>query len=145
MITRREALIGMAGLAVAAPLGSKAAFAADRLFFYQLYSTNTELSEMALALHGRPVEMVGFMAPPLKADSPFFVLTDVPMESCPFCDDIALWPENIVFVTSDRVLPTIPFNRQIRVSGVLDLGEKLDPATGFVSLVRLEQASVVRT
>lgn len=120
------------------------AVAAERLYFYQLYSGGTVLSDMALALNGRPVEMVGFMAPPLNAESNFFVLTDVPMEFCPFCDEIALWPDNIVYVTSDSVSPTIPFNREIRVSGVLDLGEELDPATGFVSLVRLEQASGVR-
>ena len=70
------------------------------------------MSDIALALNGQLVEMVGFMAPPLKAKSEFFVLTDVPMETCPFCDEIALWPDNIVFVTSDNVLPIIPFNRQ---------------------------------
>jgi len=143
MITRRQTLFGMA--AAASLLQLRPSFAAERLYFYQLYDGGTKLSDLALSLNGQPVEMVGFMAPPLKAEADFFVLTDVPMEFCPFCDEIALWPDNIVYVTSDRSLPTIPFNREIRVAGILDLGEELDPATGFVSLVRLEQAAVVRT
>lgn len=118
---------------------------APRLFFYQLYSEGVTLSETALALNGSVVEMTGYMAPPLKAESPFFVFTDIPMETCPFCDDIALWPDNIIFVTADRPFPTVRFNRQIRVRGTLDLGEKLDPETGFVSLVRLENAELART
>lgn len=121
-------------------------FAAEtpRLFFYQLYSEGIELSDTTLGLAGQRVEIVGFMAPPLKADSSFFVLTDVPMEVCPFCDEIAQWPTNIIYVTSDRRIPSVPYNRQIRVSGVLDVGEELDPATGFVSLIRLEDAEVIR-
>jgi hypothetical protein len=144
LITRRQALVGAAAVGAAAALPLRPAFAAERLFFYQLYSTGTELSETALALNGKAIEMVGFMAPPLKAEADFFVLTDVPMEFCPFCDEIALWPDNIIYVTSDRPIPTIPFNREIRVEGILDLGAEVDPATGFVSLVRLEQARVVR-
>lgn len=144
MINRRHALVGLASIGAIAPLGGALA-ANERLFFYELYRPGTiEPSDAALALNGRTIEMVGFMAPPLKADSPFFVLTDVPMETCPFCDEIALWPDNIVFVTSDQAIPSIPFNRQIRVEGVFEVGEAVDPATGFVSLVRLSHARVVR-
>jgi hypothetical protein len=146
MITRRQTLLGMGAAAVAMPL--KAAFASEpqRLFFYELYNKGTTtLSEKALALQGTPVEIVGFMAPPLKAESPFFVLTDIPMETCPFCDEIAFWPDNIIYVTSQQELPSVPFDRQIRVAGTLDLGEATDPETGFVSLVRLKDAGVTRT
>ena len=146
MITRRQTLVGMGAVAMAMPL--KAAFAAEpkRLFFYELYNKGTTtLTEKALALQGSPVEIVGFMAPPLKAESPFFVMTDVPMETCPFCDDIALWPDNIIYVTSSGVLPAVPFDRQIRVSGTLSIGEATDEATGFVSLVRLQDATLTRT
>lgn len=144
MINRRQALLGMAATTLAT--GIRPVFAAEtpRLFFYQLYDSGTKLSDTALGLSGQRVEIVGFMAPPLKAEAEFFVLTDVPMEFCPFCDEIALWPDNIIYVTSDRVIPTVPYNRQIRVSGILDLGEETDPATGFVSLVRLEEARLER-
>jgi hypothetical protein len=136
----------MGAAAVAMPLMPAFAAEPDRLFFYSIYNKGTTtLSEKALSLQGSPVEIVGFMAPPLKAQSPFFVLTDIPMETCPFCDDIAFWPDNIIYVTSREDLPAVPFNRQIRVAGTLDLGESTDAATGFVSLVRLHDAVVTRT
>jgi hypothetical protein len=144
MITRRQTLVGAAAAAVAGAFGPALAADPARLFFYQLYSEGTKLSDLAMQLAGKQVEIVGFMAPPLKAESPFFVLTNKPMETCPFCDEIALWPDNIVYVTGDRPLQTIPYDRQIRVAGVLDLGPQTDEATGFVSLVRLKHAVVSR-
>jgi hypothetical protein len=115
-------------------------------FSSELYNKGTTtLSPRALNLDGTPVEIVGFMAPPLKAESPFFVLTDVPMLTCPFCDEIAYWPDNIIYVTSNQELPIVPYNRQIRVAGTLSVGEAKDEATGFVSLVRLQNAAVIRS
>src|SRR5947209_19197350 len=102
MITRRQTLVGAATAAATAFLGPFRPALADsptRLFFYQLYSKGTQLSDVAMKLAGKKVEIVGFMAPPLKAQVPFFVLTDVPMETCPFCDQIAFWPDNIIYVT----------------------------------------------
>jgi len=146
VITRRQTLIGMGAAVAALPLRPAFAEETQRLFFYELYRKGTTtLSEKALALQGQKVEVVGFMAPPLKAESLFFVLTDTPMETCPYCDDIALWPDSIIYVTPREELPSVPYNRQIRVAGTLDLGEAIDPATGFVSLVRLKDAYFTRT
>lgn len=146
MITRRNILAGMAAVAVVLPARPILANDPRRLFFYDLYvKGTTTLSDKALGLNATPVEVVGFMAPPLKAEAPFFVLTDIPMETCPFCNDIALWPDNIIYVTSDAELPMVPFDRQIRVAGVLDLGKSLDDETGFVSLVRLKNAQITRS
>src|SRR5215212_6329257 len=144
MITRRETLVGVAAAAIAGAVRPALAANPTRLFFYQIYSEGTKLSDLAMQLAGKDVEIVGFMAPPLKAESPFFVVTNKPMETCPFCDEIALWPDNIIYATSDRPLQTVPFDRQIRVAGTLDLGPQTDPATGFVSLVRLRHAVVTR-
>src|SRR5579872_4624194 len=122
MITRRQALVGAAAAAVLGPSFRPAlADNPTRLFFYQIYSKGTTLSDTALGLQGKKVEIVGFMAPPLKTQVPFFVLTDVPMETCPFCDEIAFWPDNIIYATSDNALDPVAFDRQIRVAGVLDL------------------------
>ena len=143
MITRRQALVGAAA-AVVGPFTPALAASPTRLFFYQIYSKGTQLSDLATSLAGSTVEIVGFMAPPLQAESPFFVLTNQPMETCPFCDEIAFWPDNIIYVTSDKALEIVPFDRQIRVSGMLDLGPQTDEATGFVSLVRLKHAAVTR-
>ena len=46
--------------------------------------------------------MRGFMAPPLKAEAKFFVLTEIPMSICPFCSSDADWPDNIVVVYLDE-------------------------------------------
>ena len=144
MITRRQILVGVGAAAIVSPLGPALAADPTRLFFYQIYSEGTKLSDLATKLAGKGVEVIGFMAPPLKAESPCFVLTNKPMETCPFCDEIAFWPDNIIYVTSDRPLQTLPFDRQIRVAGMLDLGPQTDQATGFVSLVRLKHAAVTR-
>ena len=38
------------------------------------------------------------MAPPLKAEAAFFVLTREPVALCPFCQSDADWPDNILVV-----------------------------------------------
>jgi hypothetical protein len=91
-------------------------------------------------LAGRSVVMKGYMAPPLKPDADFFVLTREPMSVCPFCDSAANWPADIVVVhlagPNDYADNAVP----IAVTGTLDLGPKMDPKTGFVSLLRIERA-----
>ena len=42
--------------------------------------------------------MHGYMAPPLKPESRFFVLTREPLALCPFCQSDAEWPADIVVV-----------------------------------------------
>ena len=84
------------------------------------------------------------MAPPLKADAPFFVLTKRPMTVCPFCSDEAEWPRDILAVHTKRTVRTVAFNIPIVASGTLELGTETDPDTGFVSRVRLVDAGVAR-
>jgi hypothetical protein len=106
----------------------------------ELYARDGGISETARALEGKPLTVFGYMAPPLKANSTFFVLTKMPMAVCPFCETEADWPDNILGVYTRRVFKVAPFNRGIEVSGVLSLGSYRDPDTGFLSLVRIEQA-----
>jgi hypothetical protein len=80
------------------------------------------------------------MAPPLKADSNFFVLTKRPMAVCPFCESSADWPDDILAIYTKRTLKVIPFNVKIVVQGVLELGDMTDPDTGFVSRIRVVDA-----
>jgi hypothetical protein len=80
------------------------------------------------------------MAPPLKAEAGFFVLTREPVSLCPFCDSEADWPSDIVVVFLREGVRFSQTNRAISVSGTLEIGSKLDPKTGFVSLVRLIDA-----
>jgi len=84
--------------------------------------------------------MRGFMAPPLKAEAAFFVLTEIPMSLCPFCSSDADWPDNIVVVYLDEKQTFVQPSQTIEVRGVLEYGSWKDPETGFVSLLRLRQA-----
>lgn len=84
------------------------------------------------------------MAPPLKAESTFFVLTRRPMATCPFCNDGDDWPDDIVAVYTKRIVEIQPFNVDLVVSGTLELGDYKDADTGFFSRVRLVNASYRR-
>src|SRR5690606_10083723 len=98
-----------------------------------LYNKDMSFTPYAEERAGRTVVVQGFMAPPLKAESAFFVLTKMPMAVCPFCSSAADWPNDIVAVYGREVQPVTPFNVPIEVSGVLELGVHEDPELGFVS------------
>ena len=91
-------------------------------------------------LTGKPIHMQGFMAPPLKAEAAFFVLTEIPMSLCPFCSSDSDWPDNIVVVYLAQKQTFVQSGTTIEVSGVLERGSWTDPETGFVSLVRIRDA-----
>jgi hypothetical protein len=118
--------------------------AATQLTFDELYAVQGVLglkfTEKVKMLAGQPVTMKGFMAPPLKAEAKFFVLTEIPMALCPFCSTDADWPDNIVVVYLDEKQTFVQANAPIEVDGVLEVGSWTDPETGFVSLLRLRHA-----
>src|SRR5690349_4849797 len=140
LITRRDMIRGAAvGLTLPA-IAPGLAVAADppvTLKMTDLYGKEEDFSPQAKQLVGKPVTIQGYMAPPLKPDSKFFVLADIPMAVCPFCADVAAWPENIVVIYTPRPIEVMPFDLKITTTGKLDLGPWIDPATGFVSKVRL--------
>ena len=107
----------------------------------ELYGRGAEFSEAALALADKAVLIKGYMAPPLKPDAGFFVLTKLPMAVCPFCDKELDWPMDIVLVRLRQQQDWVDFNRLIAVTGILSLGTEIDEETGFVSRVRLVDAS----
>jgi hypothetical protein len=133
LLTRRLVV----GLALAVPFGARRALAADRVTFADLWSEGAEFSERAKELAGKTVEMRGFMAPPLKPEVEFYVLTSTPMATCPFCDSETTWPKDIALVMLARPLKPQAYSRPISVSGILDIGTQTDQQTGFVSRVRL--------
>lgn len=114
--------------------------AAATLAFNELYVRGTEPTEKTRSLAGKLVTMQGFMAPPLKAEADFFVLTKMPMAVCPFCDSTMDWPDDIVLVLTDGLVDMQPFTASITVEGVLSIGFRKEVETGFVSFVRLESA-----
>lgn len=127
---------------LATPLLARPLRAADgAIRLRELYQRKgTGLSDMAETLVGTRIAVEGFMAPPLKAESRFFVLTKMPMAVCPFCESEAEWPNDILAVYTKRIVDVTPFNVKITATGVLETGPYRDPETGFLSLVRLTDA-----
>lgn len=145
-ITRRHCLAGLAaGLSLST---SRPTWARADLSFGELYGSFTalglEFSDKVKELTGQTVGIKGFMAPPLKAEANFFVLTEIPMALCPFCSTDADWPDNIMVVyLRTRQTFTDP-NVPIEARGVLARGSWTDPETGFVSQLRLRDARFSR-
>lgn len=138
---RRRTLLGFAALALAP---ARLAAAETPIRLRDLYNKDLSFSELALSLAGGPVVIDGFMAPPLQANSTFFVLTKMPMSQCPFCETTTQWPDDILAVYTQRIYDVVPFNVPIRVFGVLQLSDFTDPDTGFVSRVQLTGARLAR-
>ncbi|MBB3644629.1 hypothetical protein FHX14_000792 [Rhizobium sp. BK619] len=131
--------------AVALPFTASAVRAGDAsLSFDDLYGKfgvlGLEFSDKVKRLAGQEISMKGFMAPPLKAEAQFFVLTEVPMSLCPFCSSDADWPDNIVVVYLSEKQTFVQPRQTIEVHGTLEYGSWTDPDTGFVSLLRIRQA-----
>jgi hypothetical protein len=129
-----------------------AAAAADSISLDTLLSFDTlyksvgvlgiEYSERAKLLKGKEVRMRGYMAPPLKPESKFFVLTREPVAVCPFCSSDAQWPSDIVVIYLSSTLAPLNLSQRIEVTGKLEMGSWTDPETGFVSQVRIVNAEV---
>jgi hypothetical protein len=124
---------------------TRPALAGDTLGFGELYKKfgvlGLEFSDKVKRLAGQDVTVKGFMAPPLKAEADFFVLTEIPMSLCPFCSSDADWPDNILVVYLARKQTFVQFNAPIEAQGVLEYGSWIDPETGFVSQLRLREAA----
>ena len=141
---RRRTFLTIAGVGLALLVCPRASRARETVRFEEMYKTSgvlgLEMSDKLVALNGKPVEITGFMAPPLKAEAGFFVLTREPVSLCPFCNSDADWPSDIIVVYLRDGVRYTQTNRAITVSGTLEIGSKLDAKTGFVSLVRLIDA-----
>ncbi len=141
---RRTLLCSLAALAAPALLSPRKVHAAALLGFDEMYGPSSVLgltfSDKMKSLDGQTVAVRGFMAPPLKADADFLVLTRSPVSLCPFCNSDEDWPDSIIVVYLENKGDFVQANHPIEVTGVLELGSKTDAETGFVSLVRLVDA-----
>ncbi|ULB12281.1 hypothetical protein ORIO_21045 (plasmid) [Cereibacter azotoformans] len=118
--------------------------AEDPVRLRDLYNKDLSFSPLAMSREGRRMAARGFMAPPLRANSVFFVLTNRPMAVCPFCEPGMPWPDDILAVRARRVVDVVPFNVPIVAEGLLELGDHVDPELGFYSRVRLTDATFRR-
>jgi hypothetical protein len=140
MLTRRTWLIAAAlGLGLLTP-----AVAARRVRMFELYGDDNDFSPLAKELNGQRVAMQGFMAPHLKVDSDFFILSNTPVETCPFCASEGDWIDSIVFVRMRRKQEAVDPGAVIMVEGKLEIGPEKDPETGFFSKVRITEADFRR-
>lgn len=146
VMNRRQLIVGLGLTAFAGNLLPDTASAADApLKLRTLYNKDRSFSNLAHSLEGTRVSVGGYMAPPLKADSQFFVLTKIPMAVCPFCETEAEWPRDILAIYTKRIVDVVAFNSKIVTRGVLELGTFKDPETGFVSRARLVDAVYERS
>ncbi len=120
----------------------------SRLTFAELYKATgvlgLQFADEILALNGKAVSMRGYMAPPLKAEADFFVLTREPVALCPFCQSDADWPADIVVVYLRGDVTLTSNAERIEVTGTLEVGSKTDRKTGFVSQLRIVDARIRR-
>ena len=112
-----------------------------QLTFMELYGKRMVFSDKVQTLQDQEVIIEGYMAPPLKAEADFFIMTKMPLAVCPFCDNEADWPADILFVRMRERQNFVKFNRRIRVTGRLEIGTETDGGTGFVSRLRLADAA----
>ena len=141
MLQRRQLLLAAAS---ALPLAAFAQAQPPRLRMFELYKPDLSFSDLAKRLAGKTISMQGFMAPHLKVDSDFFVLSNTPVETCPFCESEDQWIDTIVFVRTKKRQEAARPGELILVQGRLEIGPQTDAATGFVSRVRLVDASFQR-
>ncbi|MCU0465034.1 MAG: hypothetical protein MUF38_10755 [Anaerolineae bacterium] len=113
--------------------------------FYDGYDLRTglRLSDKLVSLDGQAIILDGYMAPPLKPDLDYFVITRVRLAFCPFCSTAADWPDDIALVyLNEGTITSSEF--PLRVTGTLEVGASVDQETGMVSLVRIYADHVER-
>jgi hypothetical protein len=144
-LTRRRLLMAAVCSLVA---GAALAESPALLLFDQFYKSfgirGYELSDRLRSLAGHEILIRGYMAPPLKAESRFFVLTREPMALCPFCQSDADWPVDIVVVYLKGASPLVSGGEAVFVRGRLAVGSWTDPENGFVSQIRIVDAAFRR-
>ncbi len=143
-MTRRNFLAAMLFCAIA-PVGVVKAASDLRLSFEEMYEGNPilglQFSQKLKSFADKTVSVEGFMAPPLKPEADFLVMTREPVSLCPFCNSDQDWPDNIIVVYLSKKQEFVQPNCPIVVTGRLELGSFTDKETGFVSLVRLVDAT----
>ena len=139
-MTKARVLLVAILLLLSAPAAAQTASLKFSEFYVDDFSVT--YSDKLKALAGQRVAVEGFMAPPLKAEGNFVVLTRYPVDVCPFCAAEADWPIDILAVYLREEVAHVA--TKVRVVGTLDIGSKIDTKLGFVSLIRLQNASLVR-
>ncbi|MDR3494819.1 MAG: hypothetical protein P4L82_09455 [Ancalomicrobiaceae bacterium] len=142
--TRRELLAACAILASGSALAAEPEVFTFDTLYKSIGVMGIVYSDRLVAAKGNEISLTGYMAPPLKAESTFFVLTREPMAICPFCQSDADWPIDIIVVYLAAMSPLVGAGTKVRVTGRIEIGSWTDPETGFVSQLRLRDADYRR-
>ena len=145
MVKRRTFVASLAAFSAYLASGAgrfvRAAAAPAPLKFSEVWGAGMKFSGKTRSLDKKHVVMRGFMAPPLKPDANFFVLTKMPMAVCPFCESEADWPDDIILVRLEKQEEFVHYNIPIATTGILEIGTDIDEETGFVSRLRIVKAT----
>ncbi len=101
-----------------------------------------EFSPLAKSLAGKRVRISAYVAAPFRAEAEFLMLTRVSMHICPYCNSDNNWPVDIIVAYTRGIIPAPNSAKPVIVTGVLEIGEKLDAVTGMVGQLRLIDATV---
>lgn len=117
-----------------------------KLRFEEMYEgsgiTGLQYSSSLKSLNEQEIVIQGFMAPPLKAEATFFVLTSAPVNLCPFCDSDADWPTDIIVVLPEGEIEFQPNTEPVEVRGTLHIGSYVEPVSGFYCRVWMTDAEI---
>ena len=142
---KRRNFLAVLFFSAMAPVAAVKAASDLKLGFEEMYEGNPilglQFSQKLKSFADKTVSVEGFMAPPLKPEADFLVMTREPVSLCPFCNSDQDWPDNIIVVYLSKKQEFVQPNRPIVVTGRLELGSFTDKETGFVSLVRLVDAT----
>jgi len=114
--------------------------------FDQFYIGNStqapDFSPLARSLAGKRVRISAYVATPFRAEAEFLMLTRSSMHICPYCNSDNSWPVDIIVAYTKGIIPAPNPAKPVIVTGVLEIGEKLDATTGMVSQLRLMDATI---
>ena len=145
-MTRREFLLaGISAFACAVFAGAARA-AAPLIDLAALYEKpDLPGIDYAPALRGeagKRVRVTGFIAKHSSPEAELFIVTTLPGFRCPHCVGGDL-PADSVVAYFEGGLPRAALDGKVTIEGVLDLGARTDPKSGFVSAIRLRNAAIV--
>jgi len=141
-IATTKAAVSNPGPAAVPDNGDPVALRFNEFYASQTSPINLVFSDKLKAANGKRIKINGYMAPPLKPDLDFFVLTRIKLAVCPFCSTAADWPEDIMLVTMPDGKTLKQTEEPITLIGTLEIGDAVDPKTGFFSLLRVRADSV---
>lgn len=145
-LTCLTALLGLAAGRAGTP--AQAGSSPDTLDLTRLYRRSEfvglDFTDEVLRHAGRRVAVQGYIAPHLRTGARFLVLANELLPACPHClGNVSLPPGAIVLYPRDVTGADFEPPQQLLAEGVLELGAKSDPGTGYVSTIRLLDARLL--